>query len=55
MHLNDFKTAIPPLIGQIFMVHHRYNTLAWEKWLEMGVDTDSIVSDPLFLDPKYRD
>jgi hypothetical protein len=32
-----------------------YETLDWEEWMAKGFDANSIVGDPLFVDPERDD
>ncbi len=42
-------------IKSVSMDTHRKEGLSYEAWLEAGQDADSIVGDPLFVDPKKGD
>jgi parallel beta-helix repeat protein len=33
----------------------RFGNLSWQQWQGLGMDTDSIIADPLFLDPANND
>lgn len=41
--------------GDMFMALHGYGPANWEKWLETGMDKDSVISDPMFIDPAKND
>jgi hypothetical protein len=37
------------------MMHDTYNTQGWDWWKQQGMDTESIIADPLFVNIEKHD